>query len=388
MFEMLQSIVVFPEQGGAIARLVYNVLGWLYGGVGSYGLAVILFALLLRTVLIPIDFGTKYFTKQNSLRMAEIKPEDDAIRIKYADDPVTMNQKRQELYRKHGAGAMGGFCLFTILNIVMIFVVFISMFQALGVISNYNVNNQFLRLQAIHQEWDGYHDTEEFAEAIRAEYSETRVGFLWVTNVWRPDTPWTARVLDFDQFRSAISGVSDRATYGLDAAGMDALRAQYNEIFSHIDDTDRRLNGWLLLILLAGGATYAGAVISAKVMARTKPITAKKENEEPEIGYGIRNVKNQAVNDGTKKPDVPSFDPAQMGKMMKIIMPLVMIGVTMTMTSALAIYIIASSIISTVYAIGLNVIIDKMLKRKEAKKKESAPDMTIINPHAKYFKSK
>jgi membrane protein insertase Oxa1/YidC/SpoIIIJ len=75
-----------------------------------------------------------------------------------------------------------------------------------------------------------------------------------------------------------------------------------------------------------------------------------------------------------------------MGKYMKYLFPVMMIAFTLFWTSALALYITIGSLVQTGLGYGSNYIIDKIIKRQEAKRNEEKPDMTIINPHAKYFK--
>ncbi|MCL2570376.1 MAG: YidC/Oxa1 family membrane protein insertase [Firmicutes bacterium] len=387
MFNLI-SALVFPA-GSGIRGIVFSSISWIYSWTGSYGLAIIMFTLFLRVAFIPLDFATKYFTKRNSIRMAELKPEEERLKNTYADDPMGLQRARQEMYKKHGAG-MGGFCLFTILNLVVMMVIFINVFQGLNQISHFNVNNQYTHLQGVYQEWrqQGYTreqlaENEYFHAEINQVFNDTTPSFLWVSNMWRPDAPWTRQALNWSQFQSAINNVhSDYRVTALSTS--QNLESEYNFIFSNIDASARRWNGFLLFVLLAGATTYFSVVLNAKMMkARDKE---KKENEEKEAGYSIRDALVETPA-GTKAPISP-MDPAMMGKMMKFMMPVIMIIFTLTNTAALAIYITMSSLFATLIGLGLNKLVELIIKKQESKKKEKQPDMTIINPHAKYFKNK
>ena len=372
------STVVFPARGG-IQNLVLITVEWIYGFMGNYALSIIFFAFMLRLVMAPLDFGNRYFTKKNQMKMAELKPEMDSIAQTYKDDPVAMYRARQDLFRKQGAG-LGGFFLFTILNLVVMMIVFISVFQALNSIGSHNINHQFSRMQDVYVDfherfedgqfageyatWEDVLASEGFRAAMNERYQEYRTGFLWIRTMWQSDTPWARRTPTFESLNTDN-------------------RAQYDAIWSVIDDHDRRANGWLLLILGAGAATFFSAWLNKKHMSKNKPTST--ETKEKEVGYSMREAKNQT--DGEAK-QLPQMDPAKMGKMMMIIMPIVMIIVSMTMTAAMALYIIFSQLIATGFGFGFGFIVKKILDKQEAKKKEAQPDMTIINPHSKYFKGK
>jgi len=390
----LLSTVVFPDRGG-IAGLVDSILGWIYGWAGSYPLSIIIFAFFLRTAFIPLDFSMKYFMTKNSVKMAAIKPEDEAIKETYADDPVLLNQKRQELYRKHGGG-MAGMCIVSIINIAVMMIVLISVFQALNGLSNHNINNQFRQLQAVYQTHGGNTDTDAFREEINRVYDENNIRFLWVANIWRPDTPWAMRVLDWDAFRNAATGTGVQGSV-FDDYSEDFLRAQYDAIFAQIEGTGRRWNGFLLLVIVAGGTTFASIWVNGRLRAKkvAKVTSAVEGEKEEEVSYSIRAVKNKSEKADGKPSAPPAFDPASMGKTMKFAMPVIMMMVAMMMTSAIALYIIMSSVFTTGYAFLLSMLVEKLIKRSELKKKEEGPDMTIINPHAgknnphsRYFRRK
>jgi len=292
------ATVGFPS-GTGIAGAVFSVLQWLYGGIGSYAVAVIILALILRTMMLPIDFGTKYFQKQNSIRMAEIKPEEQMLREQYADDPVAFNRAKQALYKKHGA-LSGGLCLMTIANLVVMILVFIAVFQALGMVGRYNINRQYIALQEVfyihatpHQVFkeDGTTpvldddnnpifvlriadaDADAFHTEINEVFQATRTRFLWVSNIWRSDTPWTHRIPGWSDFRSAARGVENSV---FDDYTEQYLYVQFHEIFYHVDGTGSRGNGYLLLVLLAGVTMFGSAWINQRIAKKTKTMTKER----------------------------------------------------------------------------------------------------------------
>lgn len=100
------------------------VIKWIYGFSGSYLLAIILFAVVLKIVMFP--FGIKQQT--NSQKQAKLRPKENVIRKKYAGrtDRATqlkMNTEIQELYRKENFSPFGG-CLPMIVQMLVLLAVY------------------------------------------------------------------------------------------------------------------------------------------------------------------------------------------------------------------------------------------------------------------------
>lgn len=92
-------IAIFAKPMGAI-------LFWIYGFVGDYGLSIILFTILIRTLIYPL---TADQLKQTA-RTSELQPELQKLQKKYGHDRELLNQKTMELYQEQGVNPMRG-CL-------------------------------------------------------------------------------------------------------------------------------------------------------------------------------------------------------------------------------------------------------------------------------------
>jgi YidC/Oxa1 family membrane protein insertase len=85
-----------------------NVLLWLYGWLGqNYVLAIFVFTMLLRLILLP--FALKQ--RQQMKAMQAVQPELDALKKKYPNDAATFQQKTLELYRKRGINPLSSLLL-------------------------------------------------------------------------------------------------------------------------------------------------------------------------------------------------------------------------------------------------------------------------------------
>lgn len=103
-----------------IANVFGYILEWLYNIVGqNYGVALILFTVLLRVVLLPITIKQQQSVKKNSKIQGKIKE----IQFKYKNNPEQMNKEIMDLYKKENMSPFSG-CISAILQIIIILSVF------------------------------------------------------------------------------------------------------------------------------------------------------------------------------------------------------------------------------------------------------------------------
>ena len=95
------------------------LLGQLYHLTGNYGVAMILFAVLVQLVLLPINAKAK----KSMMKMSRLAPLQQEIQRKYADDPQRQNQELQALYQREGV-SMGGGCLWSFIPLLILFPMF------------------------------------------------------------------------------------------------------------------------------------------------------------------------------------------------------------------------------------------------------------------------
>lgn len=100
--------------GIIIVRPLGMLLNVIYGAVQSYGLAIILFALLVKLVILPIS----YHGKKNMMRMSSLQGKMQQIQKKYANNKVKMNEEISKLYEKEGVSPMSG-CLPTFIPLIV-----------------------------------------------------------------------------------------------------------------------------------------------------------------------------------------------------------------------------------------------------------------------------
>jgi YidC/Oxa1 family membrane protein insertase len=87
-----------------IAKYLVGFLVWAHKTVGSWGVAIILLTLMVRTLLFPLTWKTI----KSGAKMRQMKPELDELNKKYADDAQQKQLATMELYKKHGVNPVAG----------------------------------------------------------------------------------------------------------------------------------------------------------------------------------------------------------------------------------------------------------------------------------------
>ena len=91
------------------------LLDWLVSFSGSYGIALILFSLILKIILLPASAKSK----KSALKMSRLAPQIKALEIECGDDKNKYQQEVSKLYKKEGVGCTGG-CLWSFLPLLIL----------------------------------------------------------------------------------------------------------------------------------------------------------------------------------------------------------------------------------------------------------------------------
>ena len=96
------------------------LLGFLYEQTGNYGVAMILFALIVQLVLLPMNAKSK----KSMMKMSRLQPRIQELQKKYANDQQKQNEAIQQLQREEGAGMGMGGCVWSLLPMLILFPLF------------------------------------------------------------------------------------------------------------------------------------------------------------------------------------------------------------------------------------------------------------------------
>jgi len=92
------------------------LLDWLYRFTGSYGLALIFFALAVQIVLLPITAKSK----KSTMKMSRLQPKIQEIQRKYPNDRQKQNEAMQQLQKEEGASMGCGGCLWSLIPLLIL----------------------------------------------------------------------------------------------------------------------------------------------------------------------------------------------------------------------------------------------------------------------------
>ena len=104
---------------GSISNLFGYILNFIYELVQNYGLAIIIFSVLLKLVLLPLSIKQQKTMKKTAKIQAKVKE----LQEKYKNDQVKMNQEMMELYKKENMNPFSG-CLSSIIQIILLLAIF------------------------------------------------------------------------------------------------------------------------------------------------------------------------------------------------------------------------------------------------------------------------
>lgn len=83
-----------------------SLLGFIFGVVNSYGVAIILLTIIIKVLLLPLSISQIKQTK----KMALVQPKLKELQAKYKGDKEALNAKTLELYSEHKMNPLSG-CL-------------------------------------------------------------------------------------------------------------------------------------------------------------------------------------------------------------------------------------------------------------------------------------
>ena len=120
---------------GAISSLFGYLLNALYSVFNNYGIAIIVFSIILRIILIPITIKQQKSLKKS----AELQEEMKEIQRKYKNNPEKLNQETIDLYKREKLSPFAG-CFSSIIQIVIILSVFWLVSQPLTYMKKLDAN--------------------------------------------------------------------------------------------------------------------------------------------------------------------------------------------------------------------------------------------------------
>lgn len=127
------------------ANLFGYLLQFLYSLINNYGIAIILFTVIIKIVLLPLSIKQQKTMKKSS----ELQEKMKVIQFKYKNDPEKMNQEIMSLYKSENMSPFSG-CLTAIVQLLLLLSIFYlvrSPLTFMEKIPTENINHYVQQLQ-------------------------------------------------------------------------------------------------------------------------------------------------------------------------------------------------------------------------------------------------
>ena len=375
-----------------------SLISLLQGGIGNIGWAILVLTLLVKLVTSPLDFMVKYTTKKQMLMQQKLAPQIAKLQKKFGSDQQTLRIQTNALYKREGFNVGSG-CLIMLINLVLTCTIFFSFYGSLRTISAYQAINQYeLTYEAYEKSFATYvqeqnpdnitdfsyeaaldlskqydeameyiqkeenssqpdfaektnfvakyrevmEDATDYASPIALEvWNNNKSSWLWIQNIWVADAPQNT----FPTYEELKSSAANAGGYYNDYVANNVNQKQYTAISNLINSKTNTQNGYYILAILAGVITYLSTMIS-------------------ELHNKLKNKKASALADKANTQQAGSM------KMMKIIMPIIMIMFVLSSSASFGIYLLASNIAGIALGEIINLLVNKLTKKKRIEVEE------------------
>lgn len=347
----------------------------LFSFIPNYAWSIIVFTIILKLILSPLDFWQRKVQRNSLKKQQEMQPMIEKLQKQYGSNRQVLNQKTMELYKKNNYNVVGS-CVSMLINFVLTIFIFFTLFYGLTGMAQNKVYDQYKNLQTnfytaysdkfgVENEgtvvWADYtsklatketealaklaeegidspsseqlflkeqelfiNENAEIKEILANEavyYNSIKDGWLWVDSIWRADT-YVSGFPDYQSYFTSAA-ITSRDEYNaikdLDNKNdiMQQWENEYNLITKDIQAEHKSWNGYFILVILAALITYISITFSQKTSLKRNKMAAQAQ-------------------------------PQQQGsmKIMKIIMPLIMVFFTLSYSAAFAVYIVTNQIMS------------------------------------------
>ena len=279
------------------------LLGQLYGLTGSYGLSMIIFAVIVQLVLLPITMKSK----KSMMKMSRLQPRIQEIQRKYADDKQKQNEAMQQLQKEEGASMGCGGCLWSFVPMLILLPLFTVIRQPIVYILGESL---------------------ETAEQIIKIVKELEPTLFGSNNYYDQVTAAQAIAKYADEIAAAIPGISADTLAGINFSFLGGINLgaipQFN-VFAW-DVWNWANIGLFLIPVLSAGSQVLQMMFSQK--SNNSVITDEKGMEDKETAKNSQS--------------------AQQSKMMMWMMPLMSLWIGFTVPGALSLYWFVGGVVRTV----------------------------------------
>ena len=287
------------------ANIFGYVLNFMNNFVGNYGLAIILFTVLIKIIMLPLSIKQQRTMKKSAKLQEQIK----VLQFKYKNDPEKLNREMMDLYKKENMSPFSG-CLSTIVQ----FILLISIFYMVRCPLTYMERIDKTQIDTYVQQ------LKDNGMSINQAYSEIDI----------------IRELDYLKEKFPDDQNLDKINLNMNFCGLDLSKIP-----------QQNLGDWTVYII---PILY---IISTFVSMRITT-SMQKKNKEKDGVIDITENKDEKDEEQNEMEDAME----QSNKMMSWMMPIMSVSISLVAPLGLALY----WLVNNVLMIGERLVLDKIIK--------------------------
>mgnify|MGYP000261420540 FL=1 len=287
------------------ANIFGYVLNFINNFVGNYGLAIILFTVLIKIIMLPLSIKQQRTMKKSAKLQEQIK----VLQFKYKNDPEKLNREMMDLYKKENMNPFSG-CLSTIVQ----FILLISIFYMVRCPLTYMERIDKTQIDTYVQQ------LKDNGMSVNQAYSEIDI----------------IRELDYLKEKFPDDQTLDKINLNMNFCGLDLSKIP-----------QQNLGDWTVYII---PILY---IISTFVSMKITTSMQKKDKKKDEV-IDITENKDEKQEEKSEMEDAME----QSNKMMSWMMPIMSVSISLVAPLGLALYWLVNNILM----IGERLVLDKFIK--------------------------
>ena len=308
-----------------LSNMFGYLLNFFYNIIGNYGIAIILFSLTIKIVMIPLSFKQQKSQQKSVKLQSELKQ----IQFKYKNDPEKMNQATMELYKREKMSPFSG-CLLAILQMVILFSVF------------YMVREPLTYMKKMDPELISKYVNTLKEEQLLPNEAYAQIGVIGEANRIKALKEENAELSEKDAKLAEVFGENlEQVCTNMYFLGIDLSKVPTQSL------TDFR-------VYIIPALYVISSFLSMKLTALTQIKTNKKKEEDEVI-----EIKGEDSEEEKALEKVEPEDPMQQAtKSMSMIMPIMAVSISLIAPLGLALYWLTNNILMIAERLILNKVIE------------------------------
>lgn len=278
------------------ANIFGYILNFIYQLVNNYGLAIIIFCIVLKLLMLPLSIKQQRTMKKSSKIQEKMKQ----LQFKYKNDPEKLNQEVMKLYKEENMSPFSG-CLSSIVQIIILLSVF------------YLVSSPLTYMKKVDNE-----QLKNYKEQLQQDQEKTKGNYPEI------------------QIIQYYGQTDEQVNLNMNFLGLDLSKV-----------LTQSLNDWKVYVIPL--LYVLSSVVSLKITTITQK---KKQNNNEDII--IENDEEKGIE---KKEEVDPME--QANKSMSLFMPIMSLSIAIIAPLGLALYWLMNNILMIAERLILNKLLDK-----------------------------